>query len=322
MACSDASEPRKTVPRSFLWSFGIAAVSAVLLIITVGCNAPGVAYYAIPETNALFYGYAKGLHIDHRVARLQRRFSTLQRSLTQPLGMYAVYYSLTVYFGMFVSFFIFYPQYYTAVWVFAIYMALVSVWYFSQVRSRQKFSTKEQEVMFQAYVINANFFRRKNIRGAHSTSNTPNMSPAPSSSNMQRRSTKLLSRVAACLSMITRVQTRQQRGVKYIPTDNSESRNVSNKDGYSSTITRESRPLQSYRWEGHEPAIPVHGRSSLFSLSSDLVEYEVRRHPAYDNKGHQNASSAKYRIAPDSEYVAEKELFLSGNTIGEWYGFI
>eukprot|EP00981_Chlorochromonas_danica_P013050 scaffold5741_cov203-Ochromonas_danica.AAC.1 len=89
MACNDASEniavattpiwlkqsrkyfdcPKKTVPRSILWSFGIAAVSAVLLIITVGCNAPGVAYYAIPETDALFYGYAKGLHIDHRVAR-------------------------------------------------------------------------------------------------------------------------------------------------------------------------------------------------------------------------------------------------------------
>eukprot|EP00981_Chlorochromonas_danica_P011637 scaffold4169_cov194-Ochromonas_danica.AAC.1 len=28
MACNDASEPKKTVPRSFLWSFGIAAVSA------------------------------------------------------------------------------------------------------------------------------------------------------------------------------------------------------------------------------------------------------------------------------------------------------
>eukprot|EP01039_Chlorochromonas_danica_P007158 gene7158-7914_t len=273
MACNDASEPKKTVPRSILWSFGIAAVSAVLLIITVGCNAPGVAYYAIPETNALFYGYAKGLHIDHRVARLQRRFSTLQRSLTQPLGMYAVYYSLTVYFGI-------------------------------QGRSRQKFSTKEQEVMFQAYVINANFFRRKNIRGAHYTSNTPNLSPAPSSLHLQRRSTTLLSRV----------QTRQQKGVKYIPTNKPGSQNESNHEDYSSTVTGESRPLQSYRWEGHEPAIPLHGKSSLFSLSSDLVEYEVRRHPAYDNKGHQNASSAKYRIAPDSEYVAGEELFPSSSS--------
>eukprot|EP01039_Chlorochromonas_danica_P009877 gene9877-10924_t len=70
MACSDASEPKKTVPRSLLWSFWIATISAVLLIITVGCNAPGVAYYDVPESNALFYGYAKGLHIDHRIARL------------------------------------------------------------------------------------------------------------------------------------------------------------------------------------------------------------------------------------------------------------
>eukprot|EP00981_Chlorochromonas_danica_P001951 scaffold403_cov183-Ochromonas_danica.AAC.7 len=70
MACGDASEPRKTIPRSFLWSFGIVAANALLLTIIVGCNAPGVSYFALPEVNAFSYGYAKGLHITRRAARL------------------------------------------------------------------------------------------------------------------------------------------------------------------------------------------------------------------------------------------------------------
>eukprot|EP01039_Chlorochromonas_danica_P007152 gene7152-7908_t len=288
MACSDASQPKKTVPRSFLWSFGIAAVSAVLLIITVGCNAPGVAYYAIPETNALFYGYAKGLHIDHRVARLQRRFSSLQRSFTQPFGMYAVYFSFTFYLS-------------------------------AQVRSAQKFSTKEQEVMFQAYVINANFFRRKNKRHnlqPTSSPNTTNLSPSPSKSHMLSRSAAILSRVAACVSQMCRVRTGCNRSCKEVNLLTDEL--VDKNEGcciedYSSTVTGESRFLQSHRLECHVSTVPIHKKSSLFSLSSDLLDCDVRRHPAsgYDKKGHQNGSSAKYRIAPDYEFEVGEGMFPS-----------
>eukprot|EP01039_Chlorochromonas_danica_P004211 gene4208-4625_t len=83
MACGDAVEPRKTVPRAFLWTFGITAISGVLLIITAGCNAPGVAYYAIPETNALYYGYVKD-----DVATHQDTPHVLALLIAKRLGLY------------------------------------------------------------------------------------------------------------------------------------------------------------------------------------------------------------------------------------------
>eukprot|EP00981_Chlorochromonas_danica_P000987 scaffold233_cov174-Ochromonas_danica.AAC.27 len=262
MACGDAVEPRKTVPRAFLWTFGITAISGVLLIITAGCNAPGVAYYAIPETNALYYGYVKGLHIDHRLARV----------LSIP-ALFATASAFTYVYGI-------------------------------QLRSMAQ---------------SANFSRRKNKRYPPSTLTTPKLSPASSTSHMGQQYAMILNRVAACLPTITKIQRRlHHRGVKYtvattLPTeDKLGSRNESQQENYSSTVTGESRLLQSVegQWEeSHESTIPIQDRTSLFSLSSELVEYQVRRHPAgHPNNNNNNKNNAKdyHRVAPDYEYMAEK----------------
>eukprot|EP00981_Chlorochromonas_danica_P013052 scaffold5741_cov203-Ochromonas_danica.AAC.3 len=198
----------------------------------------------------------------------------------------------------------------------------------------QKFSIKEQEVMFQAYVINvdvmtANFFRRQNKRhNLHPTSapNAPNLSPSPSKSRILSRMAIILNRVAKCVSQTTEVWTRWQNRRECtaadLPSDSSAAlevcivNNESNLEDYSSTVTGESRFLQSHRWEGHVSTAPIHKKSSLFSLSLDPVECEVRRHPAseYDKKGYQQISSTKYRIAPDSEYEAGEEYSEEGFT--------
>eukprot|EP00981_Chlorochromonas_danica_P012661 scaffold5245_cov183-Ochromonas_danica.AAC.12 len=54
-------------------------------------------------------------------------------------------------------------------WFFG-YLGFVTLWYFWQVRSSQKFSPQEQEIMFQAYVINANSATRNRRRLARYTS--------------------------------------------------------------------------------------------------------------------------------------------------------
>eukprot|EP01039_Chlorochromonas_danica_P010894 gene10893-12106_t len=58
MACRDAKEPRKTLPRAMQWSFGLIAMNALLLIITVGCNDPGSSFIAYNDTNPLYYGFS------------------------------------------------------------------------------------------------------------------------------------------------------------------------------------------------------------------------------------------------------------------------
>eukprot|EP00981_Chlorochromonas_danica_P003465 scaffold654_cov207-Ochromonas_danica.AAC.50 len=411
MACSDASEPKKTVPRSFLWAFGIAAFSAVLLIITVGCNAPGVAYFITSKTNALAYGYVKGLYIDPPVARvlsipgsfatasaftyvygnqlrsmaqsgllptvlrhcygpdqipyvalilgaglvlacisiihamdtnifwemlifghlgacgieiillgcywqLSKRFTTLQREFSQPFGIYAIFFSLSIYQGYLVSAMLIHPEFYRPIWIFAIYLVLMSVGYFYNVKYFQKFSAQEQEVMFKAYVINdayiamsANLSRRKkkghNLH-TNTSHNAPTVSPSPSKS-------EILSRVAACLSRMPMVQTgwhsvdRLYKAAN-LSTHNLKKEKIINPDEYSSTVTGETRLFQLQGCKGEEEATtPDLGKNSLFSLSLEVVEYQVRKHPAseYDSKGQYNGST-KYRIAPD--YVATEHL--------------
>eukprot|EP01039_Chlorochromonas_danica_P009422 gene9421-10409_t len=314
MACSDASEPKKTVPRSFLWAFGIAAFSAVLLIITVGCNAPGVAYFITSKTNALAYGYVKGACGIEIILlgcywQLSKRFTTLQREFSQPFGIYAIFFSLSIYQGYLVSAMLIHPEFYRPIWIFAIYLVLMSVGYFYNVKYFQKFSAQEQEVMFKAYVINANLSRRKkkghNLH-TNTSHNAPTVSPSPSKS-------EILSRVAACLSRMPMVQTgwhsvdRLYKAAN-LSTHNLKKEKIINPDEYSSTVTGETRLFQLQGCKGEEEATtPDLGKNSLFSLSLEVVEYQVRKHPAseYDSKGQYNGST-KYRIAPD--YVATEHL--------------
>eukprot|EP01039_Chlorochromonas_danica_P009079 gene9079-10021_t len=71
MACKDAIEPKKTVPRSFLIAFAVIFLNALLLVIVMGCHSPGSSAIAaaLRDIPPAYYGYTHGLHVGKRVAK-------------------------------------------------------------------------------------------------------------------------------------------------------------------------------------------------------------------------------------------------------------
>eukprot|EP01039_Chlorochromonas_danica_P006882 gene6883-7606_t len=339
MACGDASEPRKTLPRSFLWSFGIAATNALLLTIIVGCNAPGISYFALPEVNALSYGYAKGLHIAQRAVlwaltglghtagifiemvllvsflRFRKHLSSLPRMFTQPVGTNLAYYSLAIYVSYVCCMLNFYPQLIMMYVFFAIYVAFLTIWYFWQVNSRQVFSLQEQKVMFQAYVINANVTRRRRKRQAlppSTESNTPIPSVLPSANHVQQGYLERLSGTAAYVSRVLRIRS-NVTFTSNLPTGTAivkKREQKKDENSYRGYIPEDNTKSERYAPQlEEEPNITaaVHAtydKDSLFSMSSELIDCQVRNHPMHDyqSKRHQRGLST-YQIAPDNAMV-------------------
>eukprot|EP00981_Chlorochromonas_danica_P007385 scaffold1704_cov194-Ochromonas_danica.AAC.2 len=216
MACRDAKEPRKTLPQAMLCSFGLIAMNALLLIITVGCNAPGSFFIAYNDTNPLYYGFSRGLHVGRRVAKMLNipglvvtasAFTYVYSSQLRSMGESALFptvlrysygpdrvpyvalgYDIAVLLATTQPLFFFTSVVqtttgkcvlYTPVVIlgerspyaalgFSNYLVLMTIWYLWQVRSTQKFSLHEQEIMFQAYVINANLIAKQRRRLASS----------------------------------------------------------------------------------------------------------------------------------------------------------
>eukprot|EP00981_Chlorochromonas_danica_P001009 scaffold233_cov174-Ochromonas_danica.AAC.49 len=69
MACTDAREPSKTLPRSFLWAFSFISLNAFLLIFAAGCNAPGSFFVGISIDSPLYHGFVNGLHVSEQVGK-------------------------------------------------------------------------------------------------------------------------------------------------------------------------------------------------------------------------------------------------------------
>eukprot|EP00981_Chlorochromonas_danica_P008275 scaffold2084_cov170-Ochromonas_danica.AAC.1 len=69
LACSEAVNPKKTVPRAFLLSFTVIAINAFLLVIAVGCNAPGNAAVSLDFDTPLYHVFMSGLHVSKQVAK-------------------------------------------------------------------------------------------------------------------------------------------------------------------------------------------------------------------------------------------------------------
>eukprot|EP01039_Chlorochromonas_danica_P007465 gene7466-8254_t len=349
MACGDASEPRKTIPRSFLWSFGIVAANALLLTIIVGCNAPGVSYFALPEVNAFSYGYAKGLHITRRAARLlgipasivlwalsglghtaglfiemiilvsflrfRKHLSSLPRMFTQPVGPILAYYSLAMFLAYVCCMLNFYPRLIMMYVLFAIYLIFLTIWYFWQVNSKQVFSLLEQKVMFQAYVINANATRRRRKRQALPTptsSNTRIPSVLLRANHAQHGYLDRLSGAAAYVSRMFRIRSNVTFTAN-LPTGTAivkkreQKRDDNSYRGYTPEDNAKSE-RHARQPEGEQNATTaVHAtydKDSLFSISSELIDSQVRNHPTldYQSKRHQRGLPC-YQIAPDNAMV-------------------
>eukprot|EP01039_Chlorochromonas_danica_P008314 gene8314-9166_t len=69
LACSEAVNPKKTIPRAFLLSFTVIAINALLLVIAVGCNAPGNVAVSLDFDTPLYHVFMSGLHVSKQVAK-------------------------------------------------------------------------------------------------------------------------------------------------------------------------------------------------------------------------------------------------------------
>eukprot|EP00981_Chlorochromonas_danica_P013054 scaffold5744_cov179-Ochromonas_danica.AAC.1 len=366
MACGDASEPRKTLPRSFLWSFGIAATNALLLTIIVGCNAPGISYFALPEVNALSYGYAKGLHIAQRAARLlgipaclattsalTYVYSIQMRSMAESgLSLSVLRYShgpdhipyMALLVGAGLAFGLLCMSHFIVdekvLWALTglghtagIFIEMVLLVSFLRFRKHLSslprmftqpvgtnlayyslaiYVSYEQKVMFQAYVINANVTRRRRKRQAlppSTESNTPIPSVLPSANHVQQGYLERLSGTAAYVSRVLRIRS-NVTFTSNLPTGTAivkKREQKKDENSYRGYIPEDNTKSERYAPQlEEEPNITaaVHAtydKDSLFSMSSELIDCQVRNHPMHDyqSKRHQRGLST-YQIAPDN----------------------
>eukprot|EP01039_Chlorochromonas_danica_P010267 gene10267-11363_t len=341
MACGDACEPRKTIPRSFLWSFGIAAINAMLLAVVVTCNAPGISYFAPPEANALSYGYASGLHVTRTAAKLfgipaciatglfidvvmlvsflrfRKHLSSLPCMFTQPLGTNVVYYSLTIFVSYVGAILVFFPLFAVMIVLFAIYLVFLTVWYFWQVNSRQVFSLQEQKVMFQAYVINANVTRRRRKQRTLPSSNamnTPTLSPSPSDNHIQRGCLVGLSGAVAYMSRMFRIRKQMSFTANLSSTSMAvvkKSKLKKDENSYRDYIPEDdtkSAPYLPQREEERNATTSVYvayDRNSIFNISSESIDCQVKNHPTYDYQSKQHPRSFRYQVAPDNDMMED-----------------
>eukprot|EP01039_Chlorochromonas_danica_P008312 gene8312-9164_t len=182
LACSEAVNPKKTVPRAFLLSFTVIAINAFLLVIAVGCNAPGNAAVSLDFDTPLYHVFMSGLHVMGRFSvdvlliisadmasifvdmivllsflRFQRAFSSLERGfqLSDKSGKVFAFLSMSIYLIRIIFHLVFNNQYLSFVF-FLGNMLIATMLYLWRVKSQQSLSSEEQRILFVAYVINTN----------------------------------------------------------------------------------------------------------------------------------------------------------------------
>jgi amino acid permease len=79
-------------------------------------------------------------------------FPHMQRPFTSPFGVFGAYYALSV-FSLAAVGVIAYQEDYTAIIVFSMYLASVTIYYMLVVNKRQFFSGEEKQVLFKVHVI-------------------------------------------------------------------------------------------------------------------------------------------------------------------------
>eukprot|EP01039_Chlorochromonas_danica_P004169 gene4169-4580_t len=277
MACTDAREPSKTLPQSYLWAYAIISLNAFLLIFAAGCNAPGSFFVGISIDSPLYYG-------------------------TYIIQMGGV--------GM------------------LSYLAFVTIWYMIRVKSRQRFSEQEQEIMFQAYVINANTATRHRRRMANHSQQVSSVSPGLKGKNDKNQAINkgILSRLIKCFEL--KPTPTSFHGVEKLKKEQSsvQSSTINVTTMFEFTIQEGNRQASGQLGKGsfdedkfhrigeEDETCPeqqvgndnamstisaVSEKKPLFSISSELIENIVKKRPGY--KPHEKRVSPRCAIVPDNE---------------------
>eukprot|EP00981_Chlorochromonas_danica_P001863 scaffold386_cov174-Ochromonas_danica.AAC.37 len=330
MACGDACEPRKTIPRSFLWSFGIAAINAMLLAVVVTCNAPGISYFAPPEANALSYGYASGLHVTRTAAKLfgipaciastsavTYVYSIQMRSMAESgLSLNVLRYShgpdqipyMALLVGAGLAF--------GLLCVSDLFDERV-LWALSGLGAEGHVSS----ILFVRYVIDnailANVTRRRRKQRTLPSSNamnTPTLSPSPSDNHIQRGCLVGLSGAVAYMSRMFRIRKQMSFTANLSSTSMAvvkKSKLKKDENSYRDYIPEDdtkSAPYLPQREEERNATTSVYvayDRNSIFNISSESIDCQVKNHPTYDYQSKQHPRSFRYQVAPDNDMMED-----------------
>ena len=87
---------------------------------------------------------------------LREAYPTIKREFVSPLGIAGAVYGSAVFALVFVGICLFQTDY-IAIAVFAVFVAVISIYYYLVVRHRQSFSEEEKEVLFRAYLLKSKF---------------------------------------------------------------------------------------------------------------------------------------------------------------------
>jgi len=89
-------------------------------------------------------------------------YPTISREFTSPLGIFGAVYGIVFFIIVFVALAALEPS--PAILAFAVYLALLTIYYVLVVRHRQMFSEEEKTVLFKAYLMKTNRQRQERIR--------------------------------------------------------------------------------------------------------------------------------------------------------------
>jgi len=92
------------------------------------------------------------------------RLGSIECSFKNPLGVWGAAYSIIIFLLCMISLGVLQDDQYTALTVFLVLYALLSVYYFTFVKSRQRFSAEEEKHMLTAHVINFNQKKAHNLQ--------------------------------------------------------------------------------------------------------------------------------------------------------------
>eukprot|EP01039_Chlorochromonas_danica_P001700 gene1700-1857_t len=330
MACTDAIEPSKTLPQSFLGAFVIISLNAFLLIFAAGCNAPGSFFVGISIDSPLYYGFVNGLHVSEQ---LRRRLSSLKRWFTLPYGTYFALFSMAII--LFASLSVVVNGVNISTYIIRMggvgmlsYLTFVTIWYMIRVKSRQRFSTQEQEIMFQAYVINANAATRQRRRMANYSQQVPSYSAGlkGKSDKNQAINKGILSGLIKCFQQksvptsfrgfgkLKKEQSSVQSSTINVTTmieftiqeGNRQASGQLGKGSFNEDqfhrIGEEDETCPEHQAGNDNATSTISGiceKTPLFSISSELMENIVKKRPGY--KPHEKHVNPRCAIVPDHE---------------------
>ncbi|RYH26665.1 APC family permease [archaeon] len=163
MSCS------KLLPKFLSVTYGEhkAAASALLFGSILGLSILLVLYYTLPSFSRQLFNVCMlgscivNVYLFKAFVVCADRYSNMERQFVSPFGVYGAYYGMVVFSVMTVALAFFQDDNYLSLIVFCSFLAIICVHYHLVVRKREFFSVDEQRNFWKAYLLNANFKRKR-----------------------------------------------------------------------------------------------------------------------------------------------------------------